>query len=461
MSEIAVTDLDPRWRKQVGKLQNAVVSGEADFAIALAERILGEFPGCLEVRQLLRTAQKRKHRKNTTGFARWLGGMGVQLRSGGLSRKDPAKALEEAEKSLTRDPSNISAHRLLGQAAMELDLPATAVFAFSAIQELDGKDKANQLALGAALIKADRADEAVRLAEKMQKTFPEDGEVEALLKDASVALSLRVGNWEEEGNYRQKLSDQSESEALEQQRRHISPEQTLRERTRILEAEIEKQPGELRRYRDLAGLWRELGEPLAALECIRKAQKLPDFAHDLSLAELADEIEGDVLRQRLSACQAQLLAAPVDVASGRAVEEAEKALQQHERRRLQALVNQYPHDSGHRLAYGEALLREGDADGAAAQFQRAVDSPKQRTGALMGLGRAFKLRDRHDLALKQFDKALSENVEMTEERKAAMYEKADTAFLLGRNDEAREAFASILEVDVAYRDVSARLDALN
>lgn len=459
MSDIAIADLDPRWRKQVGKIQNAVESGDADFAIALSERVLSEFPGCLEVRQLLRRAQQKKQSRNTTGFARWLGGVGVQLRSGGLSKKDPGKALIEAEKALTKDPTNISAHRLLGEAAMALDLPATAVFAFRAIQELDGKDKANFLALGAALIRADQADEAVRLAEEMQKEFPQDGDAEALLKDASVALSLRVGNWEEQGDYRQKLSNQKEAEALEQDRRHASPEESLRNEAGKLEAELLERPGDVRRYRELANIWRELGQPQAALEWIQKAREQPLLANDISLAELASEVEGEILKERLNTFEAEAALVPGGAAA-ESVLEARDALRAHELKRLESLVNQYPLDGGYRLALGEMLLREGNADSAAQQFQKAVDSPKHRTGALMGLGRAFKLRDRHDLALKQFEKALSENGEMTDERKAAMYEKADTAFLLGRNEDAREAFAAIFEVDVAYRDVSERLDRL-
>lgn len=460
MSEIAVADLNPRWRKQVGKLESAVENGDSDFAIALAERVLEEFPGCLEVRRLLRRAQLKKQKRNTTGFARWLGGVGVQLRSGGLSKKDPKQALIEAEKSLTKDPTNISAHRLLGDAAMKLDLPGTAVFAFSAIQDLDTKDKSNFLALGAALIRADKAGEAVRLAEHMQKEFPQDGEAEALLKDASVALSLQAGNWEEQGDYRQKLSNQSDAEALEQDRRHSSPEEILRAKAGRLESEIEENPTELRRYHDLASLWSDLGEPQAALECIQKGRQQSSLANDISLTELALELEGDVLKQRLKACEAEA-SAESSQDGAEAIQEARRALHTHGRKRLEMLVNQYPLDGSYRLAFGEMLLSEGDADRAAEQFQKAVESPKHRTGALMGLGRAFKLRDRHDLALKQFEKALSENAEMTDERKAAMYEKADTAFLLGRNDDAREAFAAIFEVDVSYRDVSARLDALS
>ncbi len=196
------------------------------------------------------------------------------------------------------------------------------------------------------------------------------------------------------------------------------------------------------------------------MECIEKARQQSSLENDISLSELVSELEGEVLKQRLKTVETEAILSSGENVS-EAVEVARRALQAHERKRLGMLVNQYPLDGSYRIALGEMLLSEGDADNAAQQFQKAVDSPKHRTGALMGLGRAFKLRDRHDLALKQFDKALSENAEMTVERKAAMYEKADTAFLLGRNEDAREAFAAIFEVDVAYRDVSERLDALS
>jgi len=462
MPEIAIVDLEPRWQAQVAKLREAADRGDPGYVIAVAERVLGEYPGCLEVRQLLRAAQRRKHRKNTTGFARWLGGMGVQLRSGGLSRKNPRKALHEAEEALARDPENIAAHRLLGQAALELDLPATAVFAFQSIRELDGKDRENLLALGAALIKADRADDAIKLAESMMVDESGDADAQALLKDASVAHSLQQGNWEQAGDYRTKLAGRTEVRGVKE----VSPDKLatqddLRRRAARLEAEIAAEPDDVRRYRELSGIWQRLGECVPALDWIEKALALPGLAEDPGLRRLAGALRSEVLRQRVAAARAQLEAHPEDEAARIALTEVENDARQFERERLENLVRQYPNDPDFRLEYGRLLLGEGEAEEAALHFQRAINDPRHRGEALLGLGRAFKLLGRYDLAIQQFDRALGENPGMDAFRKALLYEKADTAQLLEREPEARAALEEIYSVDVAYRDVAARLDALS
>lgn len=461
MPEIAVADLDPRWQAQVDKLKKAVEADDAEFAIAVAERLLEEFPGCLEVRRLLRSAQRRRARRYTTGFARWLGGVGVQLRSGGLYRKNPAKALVEAESALHRDPDNAAAHRLLGAAALELDLPATAVFAFSAVRSLEPTDRSNLLALGAALIKADQADEAIRLAEEMLTCEGSDAEAEALLKDASVAHSLKEGNWEQVDRYRGKRAPLAEADARGTSLRQGGCGGNLRERAARLEQAIASSPDDLRSYQELADIWRQLEEPFPALEWIERAVALPAGAHDPALQQLRSDLRLEVLRKRLNTCRAQAESRPEDAVARADLEAAEGELHAFERERLAQLVEHYPHEPSHRLAYGRALLDEGEAEQAAMHFQRALEAPRERSLALLGLGRAFKLQSRYDLALQQFAKALEESTVVDEQRIALLYERADTAQLLGRDDEARQALEAIYEVDVGYRDVAARLDRLD
>ena len=459
MSEISLEDLDPRWQAQVAKVQAAAVKGDHAYVIAVCERLLEAFPGCLEVRRLLRQAQHGRMRKNTSGFSRWLGGVGVQFRSGGLSRKDPAKAMLEAEAALGRAPDNIPAHRLLGEAALALDLPATAVFAFECIRDLDTTDRANLRALGRALIKADRADEAMRLAEAMLADKAGDSEVERLLKDASVAHSLAQGNWERGGNYRDKLARAAEAESLEASARSAESDGGARARAARLEAAIAEEPEQLGRYRGLAGVWRQLGEPRPALEWIRRARSLPVGASDPSLAELEGLLQGELLQQRVATARAASGNRPDDSEARDELAAAESALQTFQRKRLGGLVEQYPNDPGYRLELGDLLLKAGEASDAAVHFQRVVNDPSRRTAALLGLARAFKFLQKLDLARDQIEWALEANLTMNEVRKSLLYEKADIADALGRADEAKAAFQAIYAVDLGYRDVATRLDS--
>lgn len=461
MSEIAIADLEPRWQTQAGKLREAADAGDASYVIAVSERLLSEYPGCLEVREILRSAQRLKARKNTTGFARWLNGMGVQLRTGGLYRKDPQRTMKEAEEWLNRDPENTVAHRLLGEAALQLDLPATAVFAFRAILALDPNDRATRIALGGALIKADRADEAIRLAEDMLAENPHDGDAHALLKDASVAHSLRQGNWVQGGDHRGKLTHVAAAMARELGQRKATPTEDLRTRAARLELEMSKSSPDVRRCRELAEIWQRIGDPIPALDWIDRALALPEGAADLALQRLKGELNSTVYRQRVSAARAEVDAFPDSSESRAMLQEAEREANMFECERLKWLVEQYPKDTAFCLEYGRLLLTQGEADEAALFFQRAIIDRRQRPQALLGLGQAFKLRGRHELALQQFERALAESSEMDAYRKTVLYEKADTSQLLNRDSEAKVAFEEIYAFDVSFRDVAARLDALD
>lgn len=207
MTELPVSALDARLQKQVESARAAFERGEDERVVALCRAVLAEAPGCLPVRKLQRVAQLRRASGGGL-FARALGSVSAapflvtgKLRLG----DDPAKALASAERLLEADPHSRAGLALLGDAAAALGWRETAVFAAEARLELDPQDVAVLVALGRAQLAAGRADAAVRAAEAALRLEPIHGPAQALLKDASVAVSLRRGNWEERGDFRGKL----------------------------------------------------------------------------------------------------------------------------------------------------------------------------------------------------------------------------------------------------------------
>ena len=65
----------------------------------------------------------------------------------------------------------------------------------------------------------------------------------------------------------------------------------------------------------------------------------------------------------------------------------------------------------------------------------------------------------NDLAVRQFQNALKEKVGFDDERKEILYWLGVALEKMGKRDEAIEQFKLIYEVDSAYRDVAARVDA--
>jgi cytochrome c-type biogenesis protein CcmH/NrfG len=85
----------------------------------------------------------------------------------GSGKKEPSKQLETAEAALAKDPNNVSALRLLAEAAAGLSLPETAAFAYEAIREIEPGHRPNLLALGEALRTAGKATEALKVADDL------------------------------------------------------------------------------------------------------------------------------------------------------------------------------------------------------------------------------------------------------------------------------------------------------
>jgi tetratricopeptide (TPR) repeat protein len=115
------------------------------------------------------------------------------------------------------------------------------------------------------------------------------------------------------------------------------------------------------------------------------------------------------------------------------------------------------------LVYDELARIKNDKslfDEAIKRFQHTFQDPKFRveSGYRMGLG--FKAKAQYELALKRFDETLKV-LELKDDRwKNLTYAKADTLELFGRKDEAKKVFLEVYEVDVAFKDVGKRVDAL-
>jgi len=208
MAEQSVASLEPRLQKLVESARTAFERGNFDYAIELAREVLAVAPGCLPVRKLQRAAQLKRGGSKGGFFAKAIGSVSTApfLLSGNSAlAKDPAKALASAQKMLDADPASAPGLRLLGNAANALGWHETAVFAFEALRENEPDDLETLVALGRAHLGAGRAEAAVRCAEAVLARESINGPAQTLLKDASVAQTMKAGRWEEGGDFRAKV----------------------------------------------------------------------------------------------------------------------------------------------------------------------------------------------------------------------------------------------------------------
>lgn len=109
---------------------------------------------------------------------------------------------------------------------------------------------------------------------------------------------------------------------------------------------------------------------------------------------------------------------------------------------------------------GVAYKEMGLLDDAIAEFQKALRSRAHRLPAYEALGQCFVELGRHQVAATVLSRALHEPGLDDEQRVGVLYLLAYSCEVLQRTDEARSYYQRVYAIDIQFRDVAARLAAL-
>lgn len=205
MADIPPSALEPQLQQFVANARTALRQGQPDYILALGEPLLAAAPTCVEVRRVVRAAQRQRLQARPALLAR-LSNVTAALRLLRVSRGGSAmERFAAAEKILRNAPMNLAALKVQARAASELGWLETAVYLWQEVRQAAPEDRVGLLALGDAWLAAGCREETLRLAESWLQSHPHDAEVEALLRRASLAQTLARGNWEGTGDFREKL----------------------------------------------------------------------------------------------------------------------------------------------------------------------------------------------------------------------------------------------------------------
>jgi len=452
--EESLTDLDPRLQKQVDAADKAIEKNPS-YAIEICANILVRNPGCLDVRKIMRKAQRRSVGGKSKGMTQFLKLTNTPfvMKASSLLKTDPRAALDSAEKMLNTNPSNIQALQLVGQAAAAMGLARTAVFAYESVRELEPENVKNLLALGAAQIDAGQPREAVKCGETILEVEPANGEAQALLRRASVAITMDKGKWDEQGDFREKLANKEQAVALEQQARMVNDADTLATMVTQTAEKIEKDPENINFYRDIIGYLKQLQRYDDALEWVRKARQQPLGKADSTL----EKLESDFVIARMRHNIAQLeekLTQGADPAVKAELDALHKQELEVRLKQSKDMVEKYPNDYGFRYEYGKLLSEVGQMDLAIRELQLARRNPKVAHHAMLYLGRAYRAKGILDLAEEQLEQAKKEMALMNDLKKEIIYEVAQVYRQHNKEDLAMAEFKTLYSVDIEYRDVA-------
>lgn len=460
MEEVTLKDLDPRLQKQVENAK-AAISKNPTYAIDIMANIVGRNPGCFEARRILRQAQMKASAGKTKGLSKLFSrvtNVPFSISGGATLKKDPSKALQNAEDLLRSNPENPAGHKLLGAAAEALGLNETAAFAYEILLKLEPGNAEYVKALMNAYILLGKNDEAIQVGEAIYRKDPSDEEIQALIKKASVQQTMNKGRWEEDKSFRDKLKDEEESQKLEQASRAQTGEEGLRALIQDALKGLEEEPGNMNHYRDLVSHYRKLGELDNALLWIGKAREQEAGRADVNLERLEMTIRHDIMTASIEEQEAILEADPENAEAKSLVEKLRNEERTFRREQSEQLVERYPNEFSYRFELGEIYFEEGQTDAAIKELQLALRSPKVRISALILLGKAYKTKNFFDMAAEQFVAAKSEIPGVSDQKKELLYELGNCYEQQGDKEKAIAEYKSLYSLDIAYRDVAQKID---
>lgn len=458
MPEVPLKDLDSRIRKKFDNARVAIERGNFEYAVEICSSLLVEHPGCLEVRELLRQAQQSVFSQSGAGLLRKLSskvGAGLLVLYGKpYLKKNPSLAMAYGERALVRDPLHRGALSLIAAGAEVLELYETAVFCLKNICDNETKDLVLMQRYCEALIQVGETNQAVGMAERLRRLKPDSSLIQELVKSASVAHSINRGKWaENEQDFRSKLKNEDLVTSLEKENRLAQDSEGARIRARELIDDIHRDPQNLDLYKQIVRNYLHADDYREALVWLDKAAMLPQAEADVALKQQRSEIMIKATELELRKIDSGGGSAPVE-----RIRELKSELDKLKLAESQKMVEQFPNDYAQRLNFGELLLAAGKVDEAIREFQVAQrgTSLKQRSSVM--LGRCFSQKRLFDLALAQFDKAVSDAPGMDDFKKEVLYESAQCCESLGNKGEAIRRYKLIYASDISFRDVARKVD---
>ncbi|MDA1273426.1 MAG: tetratricopeptide repeat protein [Verrucomicrobia bacterium] len=458
MPEKSISEIPQKDRELFEKGTSALQRKNLDYAIALFYQVLQNEPAFYKCRVSLRATQREKVGSGTSFFKKVLGTASnspLIAKAQLALRNNPIEAIAVAEQILNTDPNNVSAHKILAEAALELDFPQTAVLSLEIALRQSPKDKDIALKLGNALTRTGQEAKAVSIFIKLQEANPNDMEIAQALKNFSAQRTLSEGGYkkltEGKGSFRDILKNEDESLLLEQENRQVKTVEVADKLVAEYEAQIQREPDNLKPYRLIAEIYANKKDFDQALEYYGKLEAR-EGGTDPSLDQRIIEIT----LKRFELALSELNQSDPDCASKR-----ERIITDRDTYRLteiKQLAEKYPTDLQIRFDLGKLYFELGKTTEAIQEFQKAQNNPHRRIAAMCHLGQCFSRRGMDDLAARTFQNALKEKPEADDEKMELTYRLGCVLEKLGKAEDAMEQFKQIYEVDIGYRDVAARVD---
>ncbi|MFM7103236.1 MAG: tetratricopeptide repeat protein, partial [Verrucomicrobiota bacterium] len=293
MPEKEISDIPAPVRDLYDKGVAALQKNNLDYAVTLFGQAVRLEPAFFDARQALRAAQHRRTGARGGGLFRKFIGSASSLTKGQLAlRNHPAEALNVAEEALNDDPVNPTAHQLVADAAMALDLPKTAALSLDIVFKNNPRDRRLAARLAEALAGSGQRARAERIYRDLLAADPTDVDLNEKLKNLLADRTLVEGRYEtfgtETSSYRDLIRDKEEAVTLEQESRAVKDTDVADRLIREYEARLEREGDNLKLMRDTAALYEKKRDHAGAIRWYQRILEVGGIQDPLILKSIQD-----------------------------------------------------------------------------------------------------------------------------------------------------------------------------
>ena len=409
LEKIVLKDLPQAYRSAFNRAQEVIKNGSYEYGVELLKDILKARPGFWEAREAIREAQKQKT-EHLGGFGKLIGSFSMNkfiLKGKSQLKKNPLEALQCGEEALSRLYSGAGL-KLVAEAAVELEARHP--------NNLDAIAKLRAAAATASM---------------STTTF---------IDDKKGASKSQVS-----GSKAPNLSD------LERGDRIIRSEDDIREMIRRYEEGIAAGQISMEVYRKLAELYQRVNRHQDAVDTYMKLVELQ--------GNLDPIVDRAIEKSQVALYEAYIKQLEKDGHPQEEIDAARSEMINYRLERSQDRVRKYPNDLQMRFELACLLWDIGDVDHALEEFQHSQRNPQRKLESMVYMGRCFAAKERYDMAIEQFEGALSEMKYMDKDKMKALYYEGTTYEAMGEAEKALECFKQIYAVNVGYLDVADRINA--
>lgn len=437
------------------------LSKEPERLLALKDLVNTE-PGFVEARRKLRDLERRKVMA-TPGIGRFFARLGApagKIKS--LSPVAPLKAMALCEDTLAKTLDNLPVLELLAEAADRAGAPFISAEAMERASELRPLELKYMLLMAAYLQKAGRAEEAMKRLHAVAVNHPGSKEVQVAYRNAINADAKQREQAKTTGMA--SVDQGGGSNAIGSRSAAILQllENTIHDaaQAKLVVVELLKilATGEsMDVRRKLASAYTIMGEFDKAIEELNKVIS-STAAYDPTLDKRLEEAEIGKIDKEIALIKRR---PPKDLADPDA-RIAELELEREQLRLDHALnrIAHYPNDIGLVYDLGRLRLERGEYDLAIEQFMTSRTSAANEVPSRLSLAECHEKKGDYQKAVDELETVLSILPRLDKDRLKTAYSLARIMEVTGNPEKAIELYRGLLEMEPRFRDVAARLKAL-